>query len=51
VKIGSDGTNKALETHREEAARSQIFAAHLPPDLGERSPQTTSQGKTKKPKK
>jgi|GEM_PF-4505149 len=32
VKIGTDGTQKALEAQRQEAARSQIFAAHLPPD-------------------
>jgi hypothetical protein len=33
VKIGTDGTNKALEAQRQESARAQIFAAHLPPDL------------------
>jgi len=33
VKIGTDGTQKALEAQREEAARSQIFAAHLPPEV------------------
>jgi hypothetical protein len=31
VKIGSDGTDKALEAQRQESARAQIFAAHLPP--------------------
>jgi hypothetical protein len=33
VKIGTDGTNKALEAQRQESARAQIFAAHVPPDL------------------
>lgn len=33
VKIGTDGTDKALEAQRQEAARAQIFAAHLPPAL------------------
>jgi hypothetical protein len=37
VKIGTDGTQKALEGQRQEAARSQIFAAHLPPDLAEKA--------------
>lgn len=37
VKIGTDGTQKALEGQRQEAARSQIFAAHLPPDLAEQA--------------
>lgn len=31
LKIGTDGTDKALEAQRQEAARAQIFAAHLPP--------------------
>jgi hypothetical protein len=35
VKIGTDGTQKALESQRQEAARSQIFAAHLPPAQAE----------------
>lgn len=37
VKIGTDGTQKALENQRDEAARSQIFAAHLPPELAEKA--------------
>jgi hypothetical protein len=37
VKIGTDGTQKALESQRQEAARSQIFAAHLDPDVAEKA--------------
>lgn len=33
VKIGTDGTDKALEAQRQAQARSEIFAAHLPPTL------------------
>ena len=33
VKIGTDGTQKALESQRQEAARAQIFAAHLDPEV------------------
>ena len=61
VKIGSDGTSKALEAQREEAARSQIFAAHLPPDLAKEALKlafppngdapAAPQGKVKKSKK
>lgn len=35
VKIGTDGTQKALEAQRQEAARSQIFAAHLSPEVAQ----------------
>jgi len=30
VKIGSDGTRDAVEAHREESAKAQAFAAHVP---------------------
>jgi uncharacterized membrane protein YeaQ/YmgE (transglycosylase-associated protein family) len=33
VKIGTDGTQKALEAQRQDSARSQIFAAHLDPEV------------------
>jgi hypothetical protein len=32
VKVGSEGTQKVLENQREQAARAQIFAAHLEPN-------------------
>jgi hypothetical protein len=35
VKVGSDGTAKAVQGQREEAAHAQVFAAHLDPDLAE----------------
>jgi hypothetical protein len=30
VKVGADGAQKAVEGQRAEAARAQIFAAHIP---------------------
>jgi hypothetical protein len=30
VKVGAEGTARALDAHRAEAARAQAFAAHLP---------------------
>jgi hypothetical protein len=35
VKVGSDGTARAVQGQREEAAHAQVFAAHLNPDLAE----------------
>lgn len=35
VKVGSDGAQKVLESQREQAARAQIFAAHLDPGEAE----------------
>ena len=35
IKIGSDGTQKALRAQQDEAARAQVFAAHLNPDKAE----------------
>lgn len=32
VKVGADGTQKAVAAQRAEAARAQVFAAHLPPE-------------------
>lgn len=32
VKIGTDGTQKAVQAHQDEATRAQVFAAHLAPD-------------------
>jgi hypothetical protein len=32
VKIGTDGTQKAVQAHQDEATRAQVFAAHLQPD-------------------
>lgn len=31
VKVGSDQTKNALEGHKEEAAKAQVYAAHLHP--------------------
>jgi disulfide bond formation protein DsbB len=31
VKIGSDGTQKAVEAQQQEATKAQIFALHTPP--------------------
>jgi hypothetical protein len=30
VRIGAEGTQRALDAHKAEAARAQAFAAHLP---------------------
>jgi hypothetical protein len=30
VKVGAEGTQRALEAHKAEAARAQAYAAHLP---------------------
>lgn len=30
VKVGADGTQRALDAHKAEAARAQAYAAHLP---------------------
>jgi len=35
VKVGTDGTAKAVQGQREEAAHAQIFAAHLPSSLAQ----------------
>ncbi len=35
VKVGSDQSRTAIEAQREEAAKAQIYAAHLPPDQAE----------------
>jgi len=35
VKVGSDGTAKAVQGQREEAAHAQVFAAHLPSNLAQ----------------
>ncbi len=35
VKVGSDQSRTAIEAQREEAAKAQIYAAHLPPDRAE----------------
>jgi hypothetical protein len=32
VKIGTDGTQKAVQAHQDEATKAQVFAAHLQPD-------------------
>jgi hypothetical protein len=37
VKIGTDGTQRAIEAQRQEAARSQIFAAHLDPNVADKA--------------
>jgi hypothetical protein len=35
VKVGSDQTRTAIEGQKEEAAKAQIYAAHLPPEKAE----------------
>jgi len=35
VKIGSDGTAKAVEGQKEEATKAQVFALHTPPEQAE----------------
>jgi hypothetical protein len=35
IKIGTDGTQKALRAQQDEATRAQVFAAHLNPDKAE----------------
>jgi membrane protein DedA with SNARE-associated domain len=35
IKIGTDGTQKALQAQHDEATRAQVFAAHLSPDKAE----------------
>jgi hypothetical protein len=35
VKIGSDGTAKAVEGQKEEATKAQVFALHTPPERAE----------------
>lgn len=30
IKVGAEGTQRALDAHKAEAARAQVFAAHLP---------------------
>jgi hypothetical protein len=35
VKVGSDQSRTAIEAQQEEAAKAQIYAAHLPPDQAE----------------
>jgi hypothetical protein len=37
VKIGAEGTAKALDAHSAEAARAQAFAAHLPEERARRA--------------
>jgi membrane protein DedA with SNARE-associated domain len=32
VKIGTDGTQKAVQAHQDEATKAQVFAAHLAPE-------------------
>jgi hypothetical protein len=32
VKIGTDGTQKVVQAHQDEATKAQVFAAHLEPD-------------------
>jgi hypothetical protein len=32
VKIGSDGTQRAVQAQRDEATKAQVFAAHLQPE-------------------
>lgn len=35
VKVGSDQSKTAIEAQKEEAAKAQIYAAHLPPEKAE----------------
>lgn len=35
VKVGSDQSRTAVEAQKEEAAKAQIYAAHLPPEKAE----------------
>ena len=35
VKVGSDQTRTAIEGQKEEAAKAQVYAAHLPPEKAE----------------
>lgn len=35
IKIGTDGTQKALQAQQDEATKAQVFAAHLNPDKAE----------------
>ena len=37
VKIGSDGTQKALESQRQESARAQVYAAHMDPAVADKA--------------
>ena len=37
VKVGAEGSAKALDEHRAEAARAQAFAAHLPEERARRA--------------
>jgi hypothetical protein len=32
VKIGTDGTQRAVQAHQDEATKAQVFAAHLAPE-------------------
>jgi hypothetical protein len=36
VKVGTDQTKNAVKGQREEAAKAQVFAAHLPPEKADR---------------
>src|SRR4051812_2659425 len=36
LKVGAEGSKKAVEAQRQEAAKAQVFAAHIPPDDVER---------------
>ena len=35
VKVGTDQSRNAMESQKEEAAKAQIYAAHLPPEKAE----------------
>ena len=35
VKVGTDQSRNAMENQKEEAAKAQIYAAHLPPEKAE----------------
>jgi hypothetical protein len=36
LKVGAEGSKKAVEAQRQEAAKAQVFAAHIPPNDVER---------------
>jgi hypothetical protein len=53
VKVGSDGTQRAVDAMRGEAAKAQAFAAYLPTDMAEKalqSAQSLVQGSPKEEK-
>jgi hypothetical protein len=43
VKIGSDGTQKAIDAQQQEATKAQVFALHTPPGEAEQVLQRTQE--------